>query len=365
MRRSPVPVAVITLAVLLVALLTYGLLTGGTSTNLDTRVQRGEKPPAPAANVELPRLGGGGTTSLADLRGKVVVVNVWASWCPPCEDEAPILTAVSRALAKAGDGQVLGVTHVDPSEKSLAKVREWGLPYPSVRDVDDELYKAFGATRAPRDVRARCAGTRRSPRARRDHRGLREPRARCGWHHGADRPDTEAAVGVVTVRSVLRRALALLAALIAVGGGLAPVALGAVSQTDIEDEVMCVQCGRPLATSSGTAADDERQLIQGWIDQGLTKAQIKDRLVSEYGQRVLVHDRSPVAAAAPWLAALAGIASITLLLRRRGQRGEPAGAGAGDTAAASGPEPSAGGASVPALSAEDDARIDAELAERD
>ncbi len=125
---------------------------------------------------------------------------------------------------------------------------------------------------------------------------------------------------------------------------------------DIEDEVMCVQCGRPLATSSGSAADQERSLIQGWIDEGLTKAQIKDRLVAEYGERALVNDRSPIAASAPWLAALAGIASITLLLRHRRQRDPADGDRADGTGAA---------APAPAVSAADDARIDAELAELD
>lgn len=129
------------------------------------------------------------------------------------------------------------------------------------------------------------------------------------------------------------------------------------SVADIEDEVMCVQCGRPLATSSGSAADQQRQLMQNWIDEGLDKQQVKNRLVAEYGERVLVNDRSPIAAVAPWLAALAGIASITLLLRRRTQRdGEPA---ATASAAASAAEPAA------RVSAADDARIDAELAERD
>lgn len=148
-RRSPVPVAVITLAVLLIALLTYGLVTSGASTNLDTAVKQGERPLAPAAGVALPRLGADGTQRLSELRGKVAVVNVWASWCPPCEEEAPILNAMHQALQAEGEGQVLGVTHVDPSAKSLAKAREWKLAYPSVRDVNDELYDAFGATGPP------------------------------------------------------------------------------------------------------------------------------------------------------------------------------------------------------------------------
>jgi cytochrome c biogenesis protein CcmG/thiol:disulfide interchange protein DsbE len=148
-RRSPVPVAVITLAVLLIALLAYGLVTSGASTNLDTAVKQGQKPVAPAADVALPRLGATGTQRLMDLRGKVAVVNVWASWCPPCEEEAPILNAMHRALQDRDEGQVLGVTHVDPSAKSLAKAREWKLAYPSVRDVNDRLYDAFGATGPP------------------------------------------------------------------------------------------------------------------------------------------------------------------------------------------------------------------------
>ncbi|MEH3052815.1 MAG: TlpA disulfide reductase family protein [Patulibacter minatonensis] len=149
MRRSPAPIAVVTLAVLLVALLAYGLLASGTSTNLDTAVQRGQKPLAPAADLALPNLGEGGTTTLASLRGKVAVVNVWASWCPPCEAEAPILNAVHRALQAKGEGRVLGVTHIDPAGKSLAKIRAWNVPYGSVRDVDDELYKAFAAQNPP------------------------------------------------------------------------------------------------------------------------------------------------------------------------------------------------------------------------
>ncbi|MFT4034255.1 MAG: cytochrome c-type biogenesis protein CcmH [Patulibacter sp.] len=152
-----------------------------------------------------------------------------------------------------------------------------------------------------------------------------------------------------------RRALTLMLLLgVAAGSGLGPsAALAArVSQADVEDEVMCVQCGRPLATSSGRAADDERQLIETWIEQGLTKAQIKQRLVAEYGERALVNDRSPIAAAAPWLAGFAGAASIALLLRRRRQRD--------DTPTRDG----ASGATVigTPVSAADDARIDAELA---
>lgn len=131
---------------------------------------------------------------------------------------------------------------------------------------------------------------------------------------------------------------------------------------DIEDEVMCIVCKRPLSTSGGDAAEEQRSVIQGFIDDGLTKQQIKDRLVSEYGQKVLVDGTSPVAAAAPVVAALIGAASIWLLLRRRlagSVRRDDEHGPASDDDRSSGGTPAA-----PAASADDDARIDAELAER-
>lgn len=181
----------------------------------------------------------------------------------------------------------------------------------------------------------------------------------------------------------MRRLLALLTAVLLVAGPFASGALAARTDlADLEDEVMCVQCGRPLATSAGRAADDQRQLMQSWIDEGDTKQQVKDKLVDEYGKRVLVDDRSGIAAAAPWLTALVGGLSIALLLRARRQRGLVA-AGADGTgigarpadgtgvAGATAPRSDAGdgttSAAPPAteISAADEARIDAELAERD
>lgn len=159
--------------------------------------------------------------------------------------------------------------------------------------------------------------------------------------------------------AVATRALVTLFAMLALlpaGGAMAQAKADLI---DLEDEVMCVVCGRPLSTSGGVAADDQRDVIQGFIDQGLDKTQVKDRLVAEYGEDVLVKDRSPVAAAAPVLAALIGAGSIVLLLRRRR-------AGAVDHEHATERASGASGEPLPAPSAsrEDDARIDAELAER-
>lgn len=137
-----------------------------------------------------------------------------------------------------------------------------------------------------------------------------------------------------------------------------------VDLVDLEDEVMCVVCERPLATSGGEAAEEQRAVMQRMIDEGLTKEQIKARLVDEYGDRVLVQDDSPLTLAAPLLAAAVGAGSIIVLLRRR-RRDDDTPDGDGPAAAGAG-EPPAGSAAAgdtPELSATDAARLDAELAQ--
>src|SRR4051812_44474147 len=78
-QRSAIPLVVAVLAAALVGLLVYGVVQRGDDKSLDGAVQRGELPAAPGADVRLPVLGGSAQQSLADLRGKVVVLNFWAS----------------------------------------------------------------------------------------------------------------------------------------------------------------------------------------------------------------------------------------------------------------------------------------------
>jgi cytochrome c biogenesis protein CcmG, thiol:disulfide interchange protein DsbE len=143
-RPSPVPFVVIA-ATALIALLVYGLLAAGESTTIDDAVARGERPAAPAR--ELPRLGGG-EGSLADHRGKPVVLNFWASWCLPCRDEAPALERAQERLKAAG-GTVLGVTVDDSTRDSQRFVQEHGVTFPSLRDIDGALGRDFGRTGVP------------------------------------------------------------------------------------------------------------------------------------------------------------------------------------------------------------------------
>jgi cytochrome c biogenesis protein CcmG, thiol:disulfide interchange protein DsbE len=148
MRRFAIPAVAITIAVALLALLGFGVAALGTSTSIDAAVARGAYPMAPSSHLQLPILGSSGTESLAQFRGKVVVLNIFASWCQPCQAEAPILEHEQQQIAKDG-ATVLGVTYQDDSSASESFVRQNHLTYPVIRDVNGDLARAFAADGVP------------------------------------------------------------------------------------------------------------------------------------------------------------------------------------------------------------------------
>jgi thiol-disulfide isomerase/thioredoxin len=94
----------------------------------------------------------GRQVSLSDFRGKVVVVNVWGSWCGPCRAEAPMLAQAARELAKK-DVVFLGIDSRDPSQDAAkAFVRRFDVPYPSLYDQQGSTLLAFRGTLTPNSV---------------------------------------------------------------------------------------------------------------------------------------------------------------------------------------------------------------------
>ncbi len=114
-----------------VGLLTFGLVSKG-----QARLDVGDAVPTDSLQV----LGSNETGSVADHRGKWVLVNVWASWCAPCKQEAPDLEAFYRR--HGGDNfEIVAVDTQDAAEDAQRFVHEFGLSYPQLRDGDGSYAK--------------------------------------------------------------------------------------------------------------------------------------------------------------------------------------------------------------------------------
>jgi cytochrome c-type biogenesis protein CcmH len=157
-------------------------------------------------------------------------------------------------------------------------------------------------------------------------------------------------------RAPLRLAVALLTGLLLMAGSasVASAATPKVSFNDIEDELMCVTCNVPLNIAESAQASDERTEVHRLIALGLTKQQVKDRLVAEFGDQVLADPPRDGFNVTTWLVPIGAIGGVALLLvlalprwRRR-------------TAERAGTEADGGGA--PALDADELRRLDDDLA---
>ena len=90
----------------------------------------------------------GGSFDLVEQRGKVVVLNVWGSWCPPCRAEAPTLEAAWRDFASQGV-QFVGINTRDGEATALAFERRFDITYPSVVDSSGVKLLAFSGEVSP------------------------------------------------------------------------------------------------------------------------------------------------------------------------------------------------------------------------
>jgi cytochrome c biogenesis protein CcmG, thiol:disulfide interchange protein DsbE len=95
-----------------------------------------------------PRAAQPGKLELSSLRGKVVVLNFWASWCVPCKQEAPMVEQIWRQFRSKGV-VVVGIDTKDFSGDARSFARHYRLTYPIVRDADGALWRPYGLTGVP------------------------------------------------------------------------------------------------------------------------------------------------------------------------------------------------------------------------
>jgi cytochrome c-type biogenesis protein CcmH len=130
-------------------------------------------------------------------------------------------------------------------------------------------------------------------------------------------------------------AVALAALVVLGGGGVAGAATPKTTVDAVAAEVMCVACGVPLDIAESPQATQERSYIRTLVDQGLTKEQVKDRLVTEYGDRVLATPKDSGFGLAAYLepiaivliAIVAGLFFVPKWRAKKGERGEAAAEG--------------------------------------
>jgi cytochrome c biogenesis protein CcmG/thiol:disulfide interchange protein DsbE len=90
----------------------------------------------------------GATISLQELRGKPVVINFWASWCPPCRIEAALLERIWRAYKDRGL-IFIGVNIQDRKVDALSYLREFDITYPNGPDPTGEISIDYGVSGLP------------------------------------------------------------------------------------------------------------------------------------------------------------------------------------------------------------------------
>lgn len=152
-----VPIIVSLLGAGLLGLLIYGISHQAASRSLDEALHQGLHPLAPHSGEKLPILGRSGERSLAAYRGKVVLLNFWASWCTPCEEEAPLMERLQRRMAGHG-ATVLGVTYEDNTSDSESFVKHFGLTYPNLRDASGEFAHSYGTDQLPESFLINSSG---------------------------------------------------------------------------------------------------------------------------------------------------------------------------------------------------------------
>jgi thiol-disulfide isomerase/thioredoxin len=122
-----------------------GFVAGDGSLVVIDESQRGQAPEITGTTLD------GASFSLSALRGKIVILNVWASWCAPCRAEAPILEKVWLAQ-QGNDVQFVGLDTRDSDTAARSFIKKFGITYPNVIDRDGALQLRFSDTLPPQAI---------------------------------------------------------------------------------------------------------------------------------------------------------------------------------------------------------------------
>ncbi|GAB5491300.1 MAG: TlpA disulfide reductase family protein [Phototrophicaceae bacterium] len=90
----------------------------------------------------------GATYNLRDLRGQIVIVNLWASWCGPCHEEADDLQQIHEDYA-TDDVLMIGVNWLDIDSEALEFMEFYGITYPNAPDLGEAFYEAYNIQGPP------------------------------------------------------------------------------------------------------------------------------------------------------------------------------------------------------------------------
>lgn len=136
-RRGVAPIVIGLVALAFLALLVYGLMSAG-----DQRVEAGQAPDFSLTTFD------GQPLSLGDLKGQIVVVNFWATWCVSCKDEAADLEQAWRDYRDKGV-QFVGIDYLDTAPLNQEYIERYDITYPNGSDLQGRAYQAYGVQGLP------------------------------------------------------------------------------------------------------------------------------------------------------------------------------------------------------------------------
>jgi cytochrome c biogenesis protein CcmG, thiol:disulfide interchange protein DsbE len=166
-RTSPVRWVLRVLAasvpLLLIGLLIYGVTAQSPNKTIDDALSQGRTTIAPSFRLDVLQAGSLGTplraklagvfsrraVALRELRGTPVVLNFWASWCVPCQEEAATLERAWRQQARAHGVLFLGLDMQDVTGDAHDFLRHYAIDYPNIRDPSNDVARTYGVTGVP------------------------------------------------------------------------------------------------------------------------------------------------------------------------------------------------------------------------